>query len=90
MTKVFHEHPDGRLAKIKYNPRRKILERMHQGSVLFEALSVMETMKESQSSLEEKNPSILKDNFSLKTDPTIFISTATEFLPKSTKSHSLD
>ena len=81
MTTVFNVEPDSRL-KTKYNFRK-------QTKALFylKQMSVTETMKESQSNLlEKKNPTILKDNFSLKVDPTIFISTTTEFLHKSTKS----
>ena len=47
MTTVFHAEPDGKLNKIKYNLRRKILQRMNQGSAIFEELSVIETIKES-------------------------------------------
>ena len=44
-------------------------------SISLEAVLVIEIMKEPQSNLEEKvNPSILKDDFSSRTDPFIFTS----------------
>ena len=43
--------------------------------ISLEAVLVIEIMKEPQSNLEEKvNPSILKDDFSSRTDPFIFTS----------------
>ena len=47
MTTAFHAEPDDKLNKIKYSLRRKILQRMNQGSAIFEELSVIETIKES-------------------------------------------
>ena len=47
MTTAFHAEPDDKLNKIKYSLRRKILQRMNQGSAIFEELSVTETIKES-------------------------------------------
>ena len=44
----------------------------------------MEPVKEVQSNFEEKdNPSILKDDFSSRTDPSIFTSVAPELLDRS-------
>ena len=65
-------------------------------SFILEVLAT-EITYEPQSNLEEKdNPSILKDDFSSKTDPSIFTSTTpsfpalkstSHFLPQSTVSH---
>ena len=46
--------------------------------IFLEAILAIEIMQEPQSNLEEKvNSSILKDNFSLRTDPSIFTSIET-------------
>ena len=45
--------------------------------IFLEAISAIQIMQEPQSNLEEKlNPSILKDDFSSRTDPPIFLSIA--------------
>ena len=52
--------------------------------VFLEAVLAIEIMKEPQSDLKEKvNPSILKDYFSTRTDPSIFISIAPVLLDQS-------
>ena len=54
--------------------------------IFLEAVSAIEIMQEPQSNLEEKvNPSILKDDFSSKTDPSIFTSIRPLLLDQSNK-----
>ena len=63
--------------EIESNLRRKKLHRTNQSSTFFEAVVAINIMQESLSNLEEKvNPSILKDDFSSRTDPFIFTSIA--------------
>ena len=65
------------LLKIQSNLRKKKLYRTKQGSNILETTLAIEIMEEPQSNLEDKvNPSILKDDFSSRTDPFIFISVA--------------
>ena len=56
---------------------------MNQAPIFSEAVLVIEIMYESQSNLEEKvTPSILKDEFSSRTDPAIFRSIAPVLLDR--------
>ena len=63
---------------MQINHRTEKLHRLNQGSnfLALKAVLVIEIMSEPQSNLEEKvNPSILKDEFSSRTDPSFFRST---------------
>ena len=63
---------------------RKKLHRMKQGSNFLGGSFSNRNMQEPQSNLEEKgNPSILKDYFSSRTDPSIFTSVAPVLLCQS-------
>ena len=74
MTTVFHTWPDGRFMEIQSNLRRNRFHKMNQGSnFLWGSFN-----SKPQSNLEKKvNPSILKDDFSSRADPSIFISMTT-------------
>ena len=76
LTTVFHARLYGRFIDIKTNFRRKKLHRMYQGSNFLEM----------QFNLEKKgSPSILKDDFSSRTDPFIFTSIALKLLDQASK-----
>ena len=77
MATVFHVLPYGRVIEIQSNLRRKKLHRTNQNSNFLGAI-------EPQSNFEEKvNPSILKDDFSSRTDPFIFTSIPPVLLDRS-------
>ena len=83
MTKVFHALVYGRFIEILTNLRRKKLIERIKAPIFLEVVLAIEIMQEAQSNLEEKvNPSILKD-FSSRTDPSIFTSTAPVLLDRS-------
>ena len=94
MTTVFHKWPYGRLTEIQSNLRRKRLHRTNQGSnFLGGSFSNRDNVRVPIQFRREINPSILKDDFSSRTDPSIFTSIAPvlldrsgEFLPQSTVS----
>ena len=76
MTTAFHAWLYGRFIEIQSNVRRKELYGTNQGSN-FLGGSFHNRVQEPQFNLEESvNPSILKDAFSLRTDPSIFTSIA--------------
>ena len=76
MTTAFHAWLYGRFIEIQSNVRRKELYGTNQGSN-FLGGSFHNRVQELQFNLEETvNPSILKDAFSLRTDPSIFTSIA--------------
>ena len=57
-------------------------------SIFLEAVLAIEIIQEPQSNLEEKvKPSILKDNFSSRTDPFIFTSTEPLLLDRSNETN---
>ena len=75
MSTVLHAWPNGRFIEIQSNLSRKQLDRMNQGSNFLAGFLVIEIMQECQSNLKEKdNPSILKEDFSSGTDPSIITS----------------
>ena len=77
MTTVLHTQPYCRFIGIQSNLRRKRLQEQTKVPIFLKAVLVIEIMQESQSSLEEKvNPSILKYEFSSRTDPSILTSMA--------------
>ena len=72
MTTVFHVWSYGRFIEIQSNLRIKKCQRMNQGSNFLRGSF---SNRELQSNLEEKvNPTILKDEFSSRRDPSIFTS----------------
>ena len=82
MKTVFHAWPYGRFIEIKRNLRRKKLHRANQGSNFLEGNLAIDNVR-AQSNLEETvNPSILKDDFSLRTDPSTFTSIAAVLLDR--------
>ena len=76
VTTVLHTRAYGRFIEIQSNLRRNFTERIKAPIFLEAVLAIeIERVQESQSNLEEKvNPSILKDDFSSRTDPSIFTS----------------
>ena len=86
MTAVFHAWLYDRFIEIQSNLRRKKLHRTNQGSnVLGGSLSNRDNVRVPiQFRREEKvNPSILKDDFSSRTNPSIFTSIAPVLLDRS-------
>ena len=81
MTTVFHALPYGRFTEKQSKLK---LHRANQGSqFLGSSFSNRDNIR-AQSSLEEKvKPSILKDEFSSRTEPSIFTSIALVFLDRS-------
>ena len=72
MTTTFHAWPYGRFIEIQSNLRRK---KRIKAPIFLETVLAIEIMQEPQSNLEDKvNPSILKVDFSSRTDPSIFTS----------------
>ena len=99
MTTAFYAKPYGTFIKIKSIFREKKLHRTHQCSNFFlETGLAIETIKEPQSHLEEKeNRSILEDDISSRKDPSIgssnytsrvfpVLKSTSQFLPQSTVS----
>ena len=84
MTTVFHTWPYGRFIERESNLTRKnFIERIN-APILLEAVLAIDIIQEPQSNLEEKvNHSILKDDFSSGTDPSIFTSIAPVLLDQS-------
>ena len=74
MTTVFHAWPYGRFIEIQSNLGRKKLNRTNQGSNFLEGSFRNRYNVRAQSNLEETvNTSIIsKDDFSSRTDPSIF------------------
>ena len=73
---VFHAWAYGRFVEIQSTVRRKKLHRTNQGTNFFEAVSAIE-MSVPQSNIKEKvNSSILKGDFSSRTNPSNFTSIA--------------
>ena len=73
MTTVFHAWSYGRFIEIQSNFGRKELHRTNQNSNFLEGSFRNRYNVRAQSNLEETvNPSISKDDFSSKTDPSIF------------------
>ena len=70
VTTVLHTRAYGRFIEIQSNLRRNFTERIKAPIFLEAVLAIeIERLQESQSNLEEKvNPSILKDDFSPRTD----------------------
>ena len=88
MATVFHIWAYGRFIEIQSNLRRKKLHRTNQGSnFLGGSFSNRDNIKVESNLEEEVNPSILKDDFSSRTDPSIdvFISIAPPLLNRSKK-----
>ena len=86
MTTIFHTWAYGRFIKIQSNLRRKKLYRTNEGSNFRGGGFSNVDNVESQSNLEEKvNPSILKDDFSSRTEPSIFTSIEPVLLDQSKK-----
>ena len=86
MTIVFHAWLYGRFIEIQSNLTGKKIPRMNQGSNFLGGSFGNKDNVRPQSNLEEKvNPSILKDNFSSRTDTSIFISIAPVLLDKLNK-----
>ena len=74
MTAVFHARPYGRFIEIQSNLWRNKLHRTNQSYIFLEAALAIQVIEEHQSNLDEKDHlSILKDDFSATTDPTIFL-----------------
>ena len=77
MTTVFYAWPYGRFIKIQSNLRRKKLHRTNQSSnFLGDTFGNRDNVRAPLQFRTEVNPSILKDDFSSKTDPSIFTSIA--------------
>ena len=86
ITTVFHTRPYGRFIEIQSNFTRKKLHRTNQGSNFLGCIFNNRDNAQPQSKLEEKvNLSILKDEFSSRTDPSIFTSIAPVLLDRSNK-----
>ena len=86
MTTVFHEWPYGGLTGIQSKFRRKKLHRSNQGSNFLEGSFINRDNLRAQFNLEEKvNPSILKDDFSSRTCPSIFTTIAPVLLDQSNR-----
>ena len=81
MTTIFHARPYGRFMEVQSKLRRKKLHRTNQDSdFLGDSFSKGDNVT-GPSNLEEKdNLSILKDDFSSRTNPSIFPSRAPELL----------
>ena len=78
MTTVFHARPYGRFIKTQSNFRRKKDHRTNQSSnFLRGSIGIRDNVRAQESNLEEKhNSSILKIDFSSRTDPSILTSIA--------------
>ena len=75
MTKVFHVWVYGRFIEIQSNLRRKKLHKINQSSNFHGGSFSNRDNVTTLIQLEEKvNPSILNDDFSSKTDPSVFTS----------------
>ena len=75
MTTVFLAWVYGRFTEIQSDLGRKKVHRMNQAPIFLEAVLTIKIMQEPQSNLEEKiNPGILKNDFSTRTDQSIFTS----------------
>ena len=75
VTTVFHTWAYGRFIEIQSSLRRKKLHRTNQGSnFLGGSFSNRDNIKVESNLQEEVNPSILKDDFSSRTDPSIDVS----------------
>ena len=78
----------GRMVDLQYRAtsgERKFIEQI-KAPIFLEAVLAIAIMKDAQSNLEEKvNPTILKDHFSSRTDPSIFTFAAPVFLDRSNK-----
>ena len=71
MTIVFHTWPYGTFIEIQSNLRKKNFIERIKAPIFLKAVLAIEIMP--QSNLENKvNPSILKDDFSSRTNPSIF------------------
>ena len=78
ITTVFHAWPYGRFIEIQSNLRRKKLHTRNQGSNFLGGSYINRDNVRApiQYGRERVNPSILKDDFSSRTDPSIFTSIA--------------
>ena len=88
MTTVFHAWPYGRFIEIKSNLRRKKLHRTSQGSNLLTQFNSNSNRDNGRIPIQfriESQPSILKDDFFLITDSSIFTSIASALLDWSNK-----
>ena len=75
MKTAFHARSYGRFIEIKSNLRKKNFIERIKAPIFLEAVVAIEIMEDVQSNLDEKdNPSILKDEFSSRTDLSIFTS----------------
>ena len=75
MTTVFPARSYGRFIEIKSNLRKKNFIEQIKAPIFLEAVVAIEIMEDIQSNLDEKdNSSILKDEFSSRTDLSIFTS----------------
>ena len=84
MTTVFDTWLYGRFIKIQSNLRRKKLHRSNQGSNFLGGSFSNRDNVGAPFQIEKKvNPRILKDDFSSRTDPSIFTSIAPVFLDRS-------
>ena len=81
MATVFHIWLYGRFIEIQSNLRRKKLHRTNEGSnFLGGSFSNRDNVRPPIELEEKVNPSILKDDFSLRTDLSIFTSITPAFL----------
>ena len=86
ITTVIHAWPYGRLLEIQSNLSRKKLHRRHQGSnYLGGNFSNRDNIRTPTQFRGQVNPSNLKDDFSTRTDPSIFSSTAPVLSDRSNK-----
>ena len=77
LTTVFYACPYDRFIEIQSNLRRKKLQRMNQGSsFLVGSFSNKDNARTIIQFRRKINPSILKDDFSSRTDPSIITSIA--------------
>ena len=77
MTTVFHAWLYGKFIEIQSNLMRKKLHKMNQGSnFLGSIFSNRDNIRAPIQFQEKVNPSILKNDFSSRTDPSIFTSVA--------------
>ena len=91
MTIIIHAWPYGRFIKIykATSGERNFIEQI-KPPIFFETVLAIEIMYEPQSNLEEKvNPSILKGDFSSRTDPSTFKLVAPVLLDQSNKTSSV-
>ena len=73
MTIIFHAWSDGRLVEVQSNHKRKKLHRTNEGSNFLKgSFSNRDNVRAPIQFKREVNPSILKDDFSSRTDPSFF------------------